>query len=300
MHGTFAEANAGRSDVVTADDLTLVIPFRFDRAERLENLRAVLAHLQRTLAGAEIILMESGPTLVGQSVIGGLGEDLSGIRYVGTVENRDFHRTRILNMGIAELSTRRFAAAYDTDVLVYPAAMQGALERLRAGSAFVSPFDGRVFDIRDDLRAGMVGSIGKSAPLLSEVEGPSDNAVLMNTNSVGGVVIFDKTAFAQAGGYHEYFISWGYEDHELSTRFAKFGFPLERVPGFPLLHLTHPRGHRGDGWYAGNRANKILAMRLDGFDRPQLERLIADGAFRIGGARPAPPTLKERLHALFF
>jgi len=302
MHGAFAQAITRRQDVVAADDLTIVITFRLDRDERVHNLRTVLCCLQRTLAGAEIILMEAGSKLVGRSLIDESGIDPAGIRYVGAVENGCFHRTRMLNSGLAELSTRRFVAAYDTDTIAYPAAMQAALTKLREGTAFVTPFDGHVFDIRNGLRAGIVGNAGESLPSPAEIEQAvaSENAVLMNTSSVGGVVIFDKRAFLQAGGYHEHFISWGYEDHELHRRFAKFGFALERIPGFPLLHLTHSRGRRGDGWYAGNRANKILAMRLDALDRSQLERLIASGAFRIGGPQPAPPTLGERLRALFF
>jgi len=114
---------------------------------------------------------------------------------------------------------------------------------------------------------------------------------------VGGVVLFDRAASRTAGGYNEQFRYWGFEDSELVTRFAKFGHPRRRIAGFPLLHLAHPRGHRSDGWYAGTRMNKVMAMRLARLDRPALERLIAAGGLKADAPPPAPPTWWEGIHA---
>jgi hypothetical protein len=279
---------------VPARDLTIVIPFRHDRPERLENLGAVLAHLAATLDGAELIVLEHGEQLAAQALAARHGALWHGVEAAGP-----FHKTAMLNDGMIMRAARPFAASYDTDTLVYPAAMAAALEMLRGGAAYVLPFDGRFVNLAGGRRAALV-----ARPDLSELppEGlrPArrGEVTLMATDSVGGVVMVRRADFARAGGYHEQFRAWGFEDAELAVRMARFGHPVRRVAGYPLIHLDHPRGHRGAGWYAGSRANKVLARRMARLDRPALEALIAAGGLRADAPPPAPPTWGEWLHAL--
>ena len=279
---------------VPAADLTIIIPFRHDRPERLENLGAVLAHLAGTLAGAEVIVLEHGAALAGAAV-----SARHGALWHGTAAAGPFHRTAMLNDGMIARATRPLAASYDTDTLVYPAAMAAALEILRGGAGYALPFDGRFVNLAGARRAALIARPDLSA-LPPEGRKPARRGAvtLVATDSVGGVVMVRRDAFAAAGGYHEQFRAWGFEDAELAARMARFGHPVRRVPGYPLIHLDHPRGHRGAGWYAGNRANKVLARRMARLDRPALEALIAAGGLRADAPPPAPPTLWERLHAI--
>ncbi len=279
---------------VDAADLTIVIPFRHDRPERLENLATLLSHLARTLAGAEVIVLEHGPRLSAAALAA-----RHGAIWHGTESAEPFHRTAMLNRGMIALSARPFAASWDTDTLAYPQAMAAALALLREGRAYVLPFDGRFVNLAGAARAALLAE-----PDLSRLPPdrlrprPRSEVTLMARDSVGGVVMVARAAFAGAGGYHEQFRAWGFEDAELAARMAAFGHPVQRVPGWPLIHLDHPRGHRGSGWYAGSRANKVLAARMARLDRPALERLIAAGGLRADAPAPAPPTWREWLHAL--
>jgi hypothetical protein len=279
---------------IPADDLSIVIPFRHDRPERLENLATVLAHLSATLAGAEVIVLEHGPRLAASALA-----ERWGATWHGTEDGGPFHRTAMLNDGMIARATRPLAASYDTDTLAFPEAMAAALTLLRGGAGYVIPFDGRFVNVAGEVRAALVACPDLHAlppgTLVPRRRGP---VTLMAADSVGGVVMVRRDTFAAAGGYHEQFRAWGFEDAELAVRMARFGHPLQRVPGLPLIHLDHPRGHRGAGWYAGTRANKVLARRMARLDRPALEALIASGGLRADAPPPAPPTLWERLHAL--
>lgn len=266
---------------IAADDLSIVIPFRYDRPERLENLGAVLRHLAATLEGAEIIVIEDGAQMHGAEV-----SENSGAQHIARINAGAFHRTALLNLGIEVLATRRFAASYDTDALIYPAAWARALDRLRAGAPVVFPYGGRFCDLRGSLRAQIVANPDLALVPAKVAQAASHKAkgdlVCINPNSVGGVVLFDRANYIACGGYHEGFVAWGFEDAEIMARMAKLGHPFARVDGMPLIHLSHPRGRgwRGGAWYRAARQNNALYRSMGRLSAGQIKALIADGGLR--------------------
>ena len=280
---------------IAADDLSIVIPFRYDRPERLENLGAVLRHLTATLDGAEIIVIEDGPQMHGARVA-----RASGATHIARINAGAFHRTALLNLGIEALATRRFAASYDTDALIYPAAWAQALDRLRAGAPVVFPYGGRFCDLRGGLRAQVVANPDLGLVPAGVAQAASQKAkgdlVCINPNSVGGVVLFDRAIYAACGGYHEGFVAWGFEDAEIMARMAKLGHPFARVEGMPLIHLSHPRGRgwRGGAWYRASRQNNALYRSMGRLSAVQIKALIAKGGLR-GAASGQRPGLLTRL-----
>ena len=136
---------------VDAGDLSVVIPYRADVPARRENLAAVLRHLDLTCGRLEILLIEDGPTPDGANL-----PRVAGLRHIGRHNTGFFHRTRLLNEGVETLATRRFAASFDTDALLYPQALAAGLERLRAGAGLVYPFDGRFINLRGAARARLL------------------------------------------------------------------------------------------------------------------------------------------------
>lgn len=269
---------------IAADDLSIVIPFRHDRPERLENLAAVLRHLTATLAGAEIIVIEDGAQMHGAGVALGCGA-----QHIARVNAGAFHRTALLNLGIEALATRRFAASYDTDALIYPEAWARALDMLRAGAPVVFPYGGRFCDLRGDLRAQVVADPDLARVPAKVAQAASQKAkgdlVCINPNSVGGVVLFDRAVFAACGGYHEGFVAWGFEDAEIMARMTKLGHPFARVEGMPLIHLSHPRGRgwRGGAWYRAARQNNALYRRMARLSAEEMKAMIAEGGLRAPG-----------------
>lgn len=270
-------------DPFDASDLSIVIPFRCDHPARLQNLQTVLRHLSATLAGAEIILLEDGPELVA----GGLADDFE-LRYFGTLNDQGLHRTRLLNHGIETLSSRRFAASYDTDVLAFPDAWAKSMDLLRQGTPVVFPYDGRFIDLRGTARDKII----QTATLSDLPDQPWPSAPrwaiwrardleCLNANSVGGVVLFDREVFRATGGYHEAFRAWGFEDAEIVTRMARLGHDYQRAGAWPLFHLAHPRGRRGGDWYGSSRQNRALYTKMTRLSRSEIENLVAQRALRV-------------------
>lgn len=280
---------AGDKGRIAAADLSIIIPFRCDRPERLENLGAVLRHLRATLDGAEVIVIEDGAQMQGVGVAQAVGA-----QHVARINAGAFHRTALLNLGIETLATRRFAASYDTDALIYPAAWAQALALLRAGAPVVFPYGGRFCDVRGALRARLLADPDLSPIPAATAQAVSQKAkgdlVCINPNSVGGVVLFDRTAYTACGGYHEGFVAWGFEDAEIMARMTRLGHAFARVDGVPLIHLSHPRGRgwRGGAWYRASRANNALYRRMGRLSAAELRALIEKGGLR--GAPPVPDT----------
>lgn len=275
-------------DRIAAADLGIVIPFRHDRPERLDNLSAVLRHLTTTLADAEILVIEDGAQIHAAALCHDLG-----VRHIARPNTGAFHRTRILNQGIESLLTRRFAASYDTDVLIYPQAWQQALAGLRAGRAVVFPYDGRFCDARGALRASLLanpdlGHIPADQAQAAPSKGKGD-LVCINPNSVGGVVLFDRATYRACGGYHEAFVGWGFEDAEIMARMGKLGHAFHRIAEVPLIHLSHPRGRSwaAASWYGASRRNNALFRAMGRLSAAQLTDLIAAGELRCASP-PAP------------
>jgi len=275
---------------LAAPDLSLIVPFRCDDPERLENLRTVLRYMARMLAGAEIVLIEDSA----RPVAGGLGA-IEGLRYAAAVHDGPFHRTRLLNHGLLTLATRPLVAAWDADVIAYPQAMAGALNRLRAGAEMVFAHDGRFMDLSGGLRARLVAQGGAGdLPLPPFPARPSwwqwrrTELTCHNVASVGGAVLFRRSVLASVGGYHEGFRAWGFEDNELVARMRKLGHEPQHVPDWPFVHLSHPRRRGRGGWYAGNRVNKRLYGAMARLNRAGTEALVASGGLRVASCTPLP------------
>lgn len=266
-------------DPVDARDLSIVIPFRSDHRARLENLETVVRHLTATLRNAEIIVLEDGPRLVARA----LGQ-MPGVRYQGVPNSAGFHRTRLLNMGIEAISSRSFAASYDADAMIFPKAFARALALLRGGAPIVLPYNGRFLDVRGRARQRLVDTADLSDLPPETPRGwrfwRRGGLVCMNPASLGGVVMFARGAFSAAGGYHEGFRTWGFEDVEILERMGKFGHVWQRCDDWPLLHLSHPRRHGWGGWYGGARRNLALWRAMSALNRAELEAMIAQRALR--------------------
>ncbi len=263
--------------MIDLSDLEIVIPFRCDSSRRLKNLAAILAFLTTRFANAAIVLIENA----GNPEAAGLART-HGIRYLYEESRLAFHRTRLLNLGFSQ-SVRPYVASYDADVLWYPEALDAAMSRLRAGAAAAMASDGRFADISGATWTGLTTSLDPNTISRDWPRrmGPvSPGIACTNINSVGGAILFNRDALLAAGGYNENFVSWGWEDTELSERIAKLFAPYVRIDGYPLLHLAHPRGpdsNAGNLYFAHN-AREYRKMR--GMARPEIQEYVSSGGLR--------------------
>jgi hypothetical protein len=127
----------------------------------------------------------------------------------------------------------------DADSLVPGRQILEAVVQARRAPGLVYAFD-LYCRLSAGASAGVRDAIGDGAPVGLMSVGVEEE--LVNAPSAGCVAI-SAQEFAEAGGFDQRFVGWGYEDVEFAQRCAK-RFPVRRVSG-PLYHLWHG-GRRPD------------------------------------------------------
>lgn len=239
-------------------DMTFIIPFSLDSADRLRNLQIVseylLKHFDTTILIAEYAAHQ-------KLTPDDLPQDERLIHRFYRNPKPYFQRTRSVNLAVQDIDTPYFAI-YDTDVLLPPAQVVAAVELLRAGECTMClPFANRMMWIpREDVSALQPPTPAKLAAFDYPV---SDDSFIF----VGLVNFLDKASFIEAGMMNEHFRSWGFEEMELYIRLLKLGYPVLRTGGI-AYHLGHERGADSlphNDYYAANQReyHKVMAMNPD-------------------------------------
>ncbi|UKJ75218.1 tetratricopeptide repeat protein [Azospirillum brasilense] len=264
---------AGPDGRLDLRDVTVLVPFRADSADRKRNLRWIVSFLLKH-ADTTVLIGEdkAGPSDVADA----LGPELAArCRHLHLTGNDTpfTHKAHLLNR-MVEAADTPIVALHDTDVVVDPVQYALARDAVRGGAAMAFPYNGLFFWIlgREVHRFGHTLS---AAPL---------NAVcprfpLMHRDSPGGGAFFDQAALLAAGGYNERFVSWGYEDDEIVVRLRRLGLRVERVPG-PLYHLEHARPENSTDRNPFIDANKAELERIQAMDADALRAEIAAGRLR--------------------
>ncbi|NUB09474.1 tetratricopeptide repeat protein [Azospirillum sp. Vi22] len=264
---------AGPDGRLDLRDVTVLVPFRADSADRKRNLRWIVSFLLKH-ADTTVLIGEdkAGPSDVADA----LGPELAArCRHLHLTGNDTpfTHKAHLLNR-MVEAAETPIVALHDTDVVVDPVQYALARDAVRGGAAMAFPYNGLFFWIlgREVHRFGHTLS---AAPL---------NAVcsrfpLMHRDSPGGGAFFDRAALLAAGGYNERFVSWGYEDDEIVVRLRRLGLRVERVPG-PLYHLEHARPENSTDRNPFIDANKAELERIQAMDADALRAEIAAGRLR--------------------
>jgi len=210
------------------NDVTFIIPVKYDHTDRRENLKITLDFLRKSF-DTNIILGEQG---------GKFFKDTPGVKYVN-FPYEEFHRTKMLNR-MTELAFTPYVINWDADILLSPFQVIKMVEMLKGDYDFVYPYDGRF------LRVGE-GTYGRDPKLIEKAKS-GDVGVFSgykfvgeNDKSVGGVIGYKKSVFIDAGMENENFIAYAPEDVERFERFTKLGFNVGRVEG-ALYHLNHFTG----------------------------------------------------------
>ena len=239
-------------------DLTITIPVKLEHDDRKRNLKTVMEFLTHNFE-TNIIICEQDSNEVPELLKG------FDFHYMKTTRDDGFiHRTHQLNIMAKEAKTP-FVANYDADVLMKPAQYVEGMSFLRSGEvSMVIPYAGPCWDINASHHKRIVDENS-----VDFIEPPKNFGGLMNQNSVGGVLFWNKKDFISGGMENEHFISWGFEDNERFDRFPKLGYRMKRASGI-LFHLNHHRTPNSSPKHKFYQKNLAEYNRIKGMDKQKL------------------------------
>jgi len=215
--------------MIDLNDVTFLIPIRIDSEERRENLDIILNYLVSKF-NTHIILLEDDKE---QKYY--IKKSYKNIKYIFH-KNNDFifYRTKLLNVLCRQAATP-IIVNYDTDVLLHEDQYVLSAELIRNKICDLCyPYNGYFYDVPRQLVPDILCSLSMKGININD-------CILLDTESYGGCVFFNKVSYIKGGMSNEKFISWGPEDREIYIRFSKLNYQVKRIDGV-LYHLSHNRG----------------------------------------------------------
>ena len=161
-------------------DLDIIISLKVDSDDRINNLDIVMNYLQNNLR-CNIIISEQDtfPKL----------KDRYDCDYVFTEADEFFNRQRGLNIGVTK-SNAKVIAHYDADIIINIKQLLKSYQLINSDNYdMIYPYDGRFLDVPKEYH-----------DMIDKLELiPTDKCNLFNSNSVGGVVFFNRQVFLNGG-----------------------------------------------------------------------------------------------------
>jgi hypothetical protein len=238
-------------------DLSFVIPIRADTSDRLENCGAILRFLTQHFPQSEIQLVEQDA----RSQTAALRKSFPQVVWHFEFNDKHFSRGAAINTGLLR-STRRCVCAYDTDILIDPAALRLAVSLIKSGRwPIVIPFNLIFVEVSGQRRANLIESLdlGDLSRITHLSEVPRHPEIASRVLS-GAIMVCDRELVVMEGGYNRKMTSYGWEDIEFFKRFDKLGYYSYILNDFNLIHLDHRRG-------PDSRINEIYEINKREFDK---------------------------------
>jgi glycosyl transferase family 2 len=238
-------------------ELSFVIPIRVDTPDRLENCATILRFLTKHFPHSEIQLIEQD--VRSQTV--SLRKSFPQVIWHFEFNDKHFSRGAAINTGLLR-STRVCVCAYDTDILIDPAALRLSVSLITSGRwPIVIPFNLIFVELSGERRRELIDSLditGLStiARLSAVPKHPEIDSRVLS----GAIMMCDKALAVMEGGYNRKMISYGWEDIEFFKRFEKLGYFSYMLSDFNLIHLDHRRG-------PDSRINEMYEINKSEFDK---------------------------------
>lgn len=216
-----------------ASDLTILILYRGDTLQRLENLLLVVNALN-TVLNTAIYVREA--SAYNNRILAQCLADTVRYEYVRD-DSPVLYKTRHFNEMLRNVDTP-FASIWDADAMSYGEAVIDCIGQLRNGKTQLAlPYNGVYLDTTDILRKRYIetqdfGVLHRNIQKMNR---------LQQHIMVGGAVLFSKAAFLSLGGENEAYYGWGDDDFDRYLRFMNAGYSIHRSSQV-LFHLSHPRG----------------------------------------------------------
>lgn len=104
----------------------------------------------------------------------------------------------------------------------------------------------------------------------------NENAVIGNTQAVGGCLVMTNDSFNKMNGFNPFFQGWGYEDNEVISRAYLLGLKVRcsGVPNHFLYHLPHIIGTPDKSRHRHYRQNEAIVQLVESLNKKQLQLYI--------------------------
>jgi hypothetical protein len=245
-------------------DATFLLPVKVESEDRARNLKIVVDFLNNHL-DTNILICEQGSDSVRQLLEGYKFEYMR----LDVENNGLIHRTKQLNDMIKKSKTK-IVVNCDVDVLVYPNIYKEAYDLVKDDKFdVVIPYLGPCYDVPIAYHENIL-----TQKKLDHIEPIKEKCGLMNGNSIGGILFYDKEKYISGGMENENFVSWGFEDNERLYRFKTLGYRITRVGG-NLFHLHHTRTSNSHHTHSEYNTNQREYLRISRMNKEQLEHEVS-------------------------
>lgn len=245
-------------------DVSFLIPIKIDSEDRLKNLYATTAYIDKYFETQIFVFEVDHRQQVDVSRLP------QGTRYIfEKTDNDRLFRTRINNEMI-KIADTSIVALYDADVIIPLKQILQAVKMLRKGPfKIVSPYDGRFFEVDILLKEMFIKFQDDDFLKANRYKGG-----LASMRSYGGCIFIDKECYKKAGMENQNLTSWGPDDLERVKRMQILGNRTIRVQGC-LYHLHHER-KMDSGYQNQYEYENLMLTYLDisRMDEPQLKKHI--------------------------
>jgi len=236
--------------------MDFLIPVKIDHPDRLRNLDIVIKYLNK--CGYNNIYLaehDSAPSLKDRY------PTIKEYMFIDKQEDKTFNKMKAFN-DLFYLSKSKAIALYDVDAIISKKDLNLAEKLINDNEAdVVYPYNGKFYDLPKNRVEEMFED------RLTKVD--LSECTLFNSNSRGGVVVFDRQVFKDGGMANENFINVGYDDNEIAERFTILGYRVQLTSGV-LIHLNHYRGDTSFNYNKHLKHNERLFLETSSCTKQQL------------------------------
>ncbi len=216
-----------------ATDVTILILFRGDSIQRLENLLSVVNYICK-VCETNIYIREA--TRFNNGILNQLLCHHIKYEFIND-DDPVLHKTKHFNEMLQRVETP-FVTIWDADTIAYKEEFQKCVEKLRSNEVQIAfPYNGVCLDTSEIIRELYFKNDNFSV-LHNNLQKMSR---LQNHILTGGAVFMNKDVFSDLGGENEAYYGWGDDDYDRYIRFMNAGCGIYRGSTV-LYHLSHPRG----------------------------------------------------------
>lgn len=212
--------------------LSIVIPFKYDSENRLENILEISKYIKKNWFFDDLFVveMDDSPKIIN------LLPSWSNYIFVKEKQNEVWSRSKRINMAVPMVKSQ-ILMILDSDVVVDWNHVDYIINKIKDNELdAATPFENLYHMSRDVVLSEMKKNKIEVASFIKNNE--KDISRIFKVN--GACFITRVSIFKHIRGMNELFLGWGLEDDELIERYNKLGFRYGRSNG-SAIHINHER-----------------------------------------------------------